>query len=127
MQKVTAENSCLEIAPGLHRGVLHDGYDDPNSGFLGMAPAVCKPMRGVPIEMDAGDVLCFHQKTPHRALQNRSDWVRWSIDMRYEATEKATLSGRDKGLIARSSRAPSSVTSYEQWLQQWEAVPAGAY
>ena len=89
-----------------------------------------KPERillGRSIEMDRGDVLCFSQKMPHRALSNRSDTVRWSMDVRYEATGQATESGKDKAFIVRSPRNPEAIMSCEAWLQKWQGQPKGTY
>ena len=127
LQPVTEENSCLQVAPGHHRGVLHEGYDDPETGFLGLAPDVREQLEGVSIEMAPGDALCFTQLTPHRALPNRSEQVRWSIDVRYEPTAQATEAGQKQGFIAHSASNPSAVLTYEGWLKQWESIPAGSY
>jgi len=77
--------------------------------------------------MEPGDVLCFTQLLPHRALPNRSDAVRWSMDVRYEATPTATESGKKQGFIARSAVNPASVETYEQWLAKWADIPKGGY
>lgn len=127
LQPVTEENSCLQVAPGHHRGPLHEGYDDPETGFLGLTPEVRDQLEGVSIEMVPGDALCFTQLTPHRALPNRSDQVRWSIDVRYEPTAQATATGQKQGFVARSESDPSSVIAYADWLKQWETIPAGSY
>lgn len=127
LQRVTEKNSCLQMAAGRHRGELHEGYNNPESGFLGMTPAAQATLKGISIEMDPGDVLCFTQKTPHRALPNLSDAVRWSMDVRYEATPTATASGQKLGFVARSRVNPESVTTYEQWAKKWENIPRGSY
>ncbi|MDE0463264.1 MAG: phytanoyl-CoA dioxygenase family protein [Caldilineaceae bacterium] len=127
LQPVTEHNSCLQVAPGLHRGPLHEGWNDPETGFLGLAPEVRDSLKGVSIEMEPGDALCFTQITPHRALPNRSNQVRWSIDVRYESTAQATETGQKQGFVAHSLSDPTSVLSYEEWLTQWEDIPAGSY
>ena len=127
LQAVTEHNSCLQIAPGLHRGALHDGWKDPETGFLGLAPQVRQRLEGISVQMAAGDALCFTQLTPHRALPNRSNQVRWSIDVRYEPTAQATEAGRKQGFVAHSLDHPDSVLSYQPWLQQWQEIPAGSY
>ena len=127
LQPVTEHNSCLQIAPGLHRGPLHEGWNDPETGFLGLSPEVRESLKGVSIEMEPGDALCFTQITPHRALPNRSNQVRWSIDVRYEPTAQATAAGQKQGFVAHSPKAPNAVPTYEEWLKKWEAIPAGTY
>ena len=127
LQPVTERNSCLQVAPGLHRGPLHEGWNDPETGFLGLAPEVRDALQGVSIEMEPGDALCFTQITPHRALPNRSNQVRWSIDVRYEPTAQATAAGQKQGFVARSPNSPNAVPTYEQWLKRWETIPTGSY
>ena len=127
LQAVGEHNSCLQVAPRRHRGPLYDGHHDQETGFLGLSPEDRQGLQGVSIEMEPGDLLCFTQKTPHRALPNRSDAVRWSLDVRYEATDRATESGRDKGFVARSPRDPAAVVPYADWERRWADVPKGNY
>lgn len=127
IQPVTEYNSCLQVAPGLHRGPLHEGWNDPETGYLGLAPEVRDALEGVSIEMEPGDALCFTQITPHRALSNRSNQVRWSIDVRYEPTAQATAAGQKQGFVAHSPEKPGAVPTYEQWLKKWEEIPSGSY
>lgn len=127
LQRVTEMNSCLQVAPGFYRNDLREGHDDEESGFLGLSKADAAALRAVSIEMDPGDVLCFNQLLPHRALPNRSDAVRWSMDIRYESTTDATESGRKMGFIARSAADPASETPYTDWLAKWADMPKGSY
>ena len=127
LQPVTEHNSCLQVAPGLHRGPLHEGWNNPETGFLGIAPEVRDALKGVSIEMLPGDALCFTQITPHRALPNRSNQVRWSIDVRYEPTAQATEAGQKQGFVAHSPADPNAVPTYEQWLKKWAEIPSGSY
>ena len=127
LQAVAEHNSCLQVSPRMHRGPLFAGHHDGETGFLGLSPQDRQELQGVSVAMQPGDLLCFSQKTPHRALSNRSDAVRWSLDVRYEATDQATESGRDKGFIARSPRKPAAVVDYAEWERRWAGVPQGSY
>jgi phytanoyl-CoA hydroxylase len=127
LQRVTEHNSCLQIAPGHHQDPLYANYDDAETGFVGLSPEDRKNLVGRSVEMDAGDVLCFTQRMPHRALSNQSDTVRWSMDVRYEATTNATESGKKQGFIARSPSDPQQVLPFEAWMHKWDAIPAGSY
>ena len=122
---MTEENSCLQVVPGAFG--LFPSHDH-ETGFLAVAPELDSNLQGVSIEMEPGDALIFDQLTLHRALPNRSDRVRWSIDIRFERTEFATPRGAAQGAIARSVRDPQSVTSYETWeRKKWDSIPEGAY
>ena len=125
MLPVNEQNSCLQVAPGMHRGELYEAHDHA-SGFIGLSADMQENTVGVSVEMAPGDVLCFTQLTPHRALPNRSAGVRWSMDVRYETLEGATEVGLDKGFVARASD-PSRVTDCQTWLALWEALPRGTY
>ncbi len=127
LQDVSPENSCLQVAPGLQNGKLHKGYDDPETGFLGVTPEVRKTLVGKPIEMKRGDVLLFTQMTPHGAMRNRRQEVRWSMDLRFESTDTPTSGGKEYGFIARSLRAPESVCDYQTWRTQWGADLGNGY
>lgn len=134
LQKVTTENSCLQVAEGYHRGAMYAITEDEETGFLGISKEERASLPGIPVEMEAGDALCFTQLTPHAALPNQSDAVRWSIDLRYQATRDALvdeynveIGGRDKGFIARSAADPESVATWESWERQWEGEPYSAY
>jgi len=71
------------------------------------------------IELAPGDSCLCPQTTPHRAMSNHSDAVRWSMDMRCVATPDAMPPALDVGLIARSAD-PSTLTSYDEWLVKWD-------
>ncbi len=127
LQKVTEHNSCLQVAPGFFTNRLRDGHRDEESGFLGLGKEDVRQLKGLSIEMEPGDALCFTQLLPHRAVPNLSDAVRWSMDIRYEATPTATASGKAQGFVARSLADPGSVETYEQWLPKWAHIPRGGY
>ena len=134
LMRVTTENSCLQVAEGYHRGDMYAITEDEETGFLGISKEERAAIPGIPIEMEAGDALCFTQLTPHAALPNKSDAVRWSIDLRYQSIADAMVSeynveigGRDKGFIARSESDPASVATWESWESQWEGEPYSAY
>ncbi|MDF2670013.1 MAG: hypothetical protein K0R67_2319 [Paenibacillus sp.] len=127
LQKVTEQNSCLQVAPGFFTDRLLDGHRDEESGFLGLGKEDISHLKGLSIEMEPGDALCFTQLLPHRAVPNLSEAVRWSMDIRYEATATATASGKAQGFVVRSLTDPSSVETYEQWLTKWTNIPRGGY
>jgi hypothetical protein len=95
-----AERGCLAVAPGSHRwglqpeavageaNVAQSTGDRQERIYRGNAERVA----GERIEllpMRAGDVLIFNSMLVHTAVENRSDFVRWSVDLRFEATYDA--------------------------------------
>ena len=134
LMRVTTENSCLQVAEGYHRGAMYAITEDEETGFLGISKEERASLPGIPVEMEAGDALCFTQLTPHAALPNRSDAVRWSIDLRYQSISDAMvdeynveIGGRDKGFIARSEADPTAAATWQSWARQWEDEPYSAY
>lgn len=126
LKKVTEYNSCMQVAPGFFQDRLLEAYDDV-SGFIGLSKQDAAKLKPVSVEMEPGDLLCFTQLMPHRALPNQSDAVRWSMDVRYEALPTATESGSIQGFTARSEANPDAVDTYEQWLEKWKEIPCGSY
>ena len=117
LQKVFPEYSCLGVHPDYNSGKLFEGYED-ETGFLGIRPEDRKNLKSVPVEMDAGDLLCFTSLTPHHAYTNETDRVRWSLDIRYQATDSVDPSEEQEniGFLVRSKEDPSRVESFEQWF-----------
>jgi phytanoyl-CoA hydroxylase len=81
-------NSCLEIADiDLERGIYKSCYP-PGAPYVGMQTTdIDKLVNKRKVLMQRGDVFCIHKHLPHRSLNNDSDNVRWSIDIRYQSTQ----------------------------------------
>ena len=127
LKAVCERNSCLQVAPNGHGDRLFPDYQDQETGFKGIDRAEWNKLHGISVEMQRGDALCFTQLTPHRALANRSETVRWSMDMRYEATQTATESGKQFGFVARSEKDPAAVMGREEWLAKWDGIAEQTY
>ncbi len=120
---VTVENGCLEVIPGSHRAGLMPhgevrGY--PNEGIQeGYVPVG----RQVPCPVRRGGVVVFQHKTAHRSFPNRTDRIRWSVDVRYSDPSKPT--GRDEvpGFVVRSQAHPErTAKSHLDWLKRMQGV-----
>ena len=86
----------------------------------------------IPIPMNFGDILVFHNLTFHASKINQSDQVRWSTDIRFRTTpgymklskeEKVGHEALDQAL--RSSLKPSLVVKSQhaatiQTFEEWE-------
>ena len=116
---VDEQNGCLHMLPGGH---LHappyarqwepDRFTPELNGLVGL-----------PIPMRVGDALLIHQHLPHVSPPNRSDHVRWSVDIRYQDGRLRTKSVREPGFLARSEQRPEDVvTDHEGYLRIREAV-----
>lgn len=120
---VTVENGCLAVIPGSHRAGLMPhgavrGY--PNEGIQeGYVPVG----RQVPCPVRKGGVVVFQHKTAHRSFPNRTDRIRWSVDVRYSDPSKPT--GRDEvpGFVARSHAHPErAAKSHLDWQKRMQGV-----
>ncbi|HLY67505.1 MAG TPA: phytanoyl-CoA dioxygenase family protein [Chloroflexota bacterium] len=123
LQPVDPESGCLQVMSLLDtKNRMFDqwDYDYARTGFLGLSPADVAAHIAIPFTMQPGDLLAFTQRTPHGAAPNLSDHIRWSVDIRYEATATATLLGQKYGFVAQSIDNPAAVTPLEAWLQKRE-------
>lgn len=120
----TNEHSgCLRVARGSHRkGILPYSAKDgiPSTALTGCEIVSCPTA--------ARGAVIFTQLLAHGSFdQSTLDFVRWSMDIRYSVLGMPT--GRDEvpGFVARSRKAPDSVTrSAEEWRALIDAVPGAS-
>ena len=93
-------------------------FEYERTGFLGLSPEDQAAYTHHVMRMGPGDVLMFNQLVPHGAAPNETRHIRWSVDVRYEATETATVIGRRYGFVAQSRKNPASETSLEDWMKK---------
>jgi hypothetical protein len=103
---------------------------------LTIEPASMPPAEAVTMPVRKGSVLLFTNRTPHRSIENVTDVVRWSADLRYQSaalpTNYQTAEGRpwqehgqgepvacyppEADFLVRSRRRPSDVvTSWQRF------------
>jgi len=119
---VDEEVGCLQVVPGSHLGgiVQHCPAVGPD-GVLGVTDDRVPLEDAVSLPMARGSVLILHRRTLHAALPNKSDRLRWSLDLRYQPIGQPT--GRDifPGFVARSRNAPhTEMRDAEEWTAMWE-------
>lgn len=118
----TKLTGCMEIIPHAFKG----GYlTHQAEGGTTIVDELMPSIRPVAAECRKGSVVIMNKYTPHRGTSNRSDNVRWSMDLRYHQT--GAPSGRDfqPSFVVRSQSNPESImTSYEEWCRQWEEALA---
>lgn len=120
----TLENGGMEVIPGSHKvGLIEHEHDmGPAGNFSGIpderlpegAPVAC-PIR-------KGGLLIIQHRTAHRSVPNRSDHIRWSLDLRY--SDPSFPTGRDgtPGFIARSRKHPEAVAkNHLDWLKLFDS------
>ena len=63
-----------------------------------------------------GSAILFNDRCIHMSTPNRSDGVRWSVDLRYQPTDQDPMPSHGAGFLARSERNPERVATLEDWL-----------
>ena len=129
LQEVDATSGTLQVISRQDTGDVifpSEVCDFDRTGFLRILPADVARYTALPQSMGPGDVLAFNQRTPHGAAPNLTDHIRWSVDIRYEATATATVVGRKYGFVAQSRNDPQSETSLAEWLKKRQAPSAYA-
>ena len=92
---VNEANGCLWLIPGSQHWGLQDGARGADLNIRTFADVEA---RGTPrpLPMRRGDILLFSNLTMHASQVNRSDHVRWSLDLRYSAFPAADMSTRER-------------------------------
>lgn len=121
----TVENGCMEVIAESHKVPLinHVTGLGPGRNFKGIVDEALPDGEQVQCPVPLGGVLLIQHKTIHRSGPNRSDHIRWSMDIRYSDPRMPT--GRDgvPGFIARSEADPASVANtLADWLKLFESV-----
>ena len=118
----TLENGCLHIIPGTHkkRVAAHDRDTYTGTGYFEIAPALIEKRKKeiLALPMRAGSAVLFNDRLIHASTPNRSDHVRWSVDLRYQPTDQDPMPQHGAGFLARSQKFPDRVAILEDWLEQ---------
>jgi ectoine hydroxylase-related dioxygenase (phytanoyl-CoA dioxygenase family) len=76
----SVENGCTEVFPGCHR---HGCLSPEDGDYHELPPGLIDETKGVPLELEPGDVAIFGGFTPHRSAPNRSDSWRRQLYLSY--------------------------------------------
>ena len=124
LSDATVENGCLAVLPGSHR----EGYSvhcpqgtRVNPAGLDRIPEETFDTNELlPMPMKRGGALVFHRRMIHGSLPNKSDELRWSMDLRYLPVGQPTGYTQLPGFVARSRTDPDSeLRAPEQWHRTW--------
>ncbi|MDA1347936.1 MAG: phytanoyl-CoA dioxygenase family protein [Chloroflexi bacterium] len=116
------EAGCLQLVPWSHDEGLAFHCAGPNAATPGLhiPDDQFRIEDAVAIPMKRGSALFMHRLTCHGSLPNKSDRIRWSLDLRYNPIGQPT--GRDvfPGFVARSKAHPETeLRDPEAWAQSW--------
>lgn len=84
----TIERGCLQVAPRQHKGAVmpHHLPEGLHGGLLQMVTPDFSNDDIVDAPVPKGGALLMTNRTPHRSVENSSDVIRWSMDLRYQST-----------------------------------------
>lgn len=84
IDRVTIENSCVNIIPGSHRAVIPHIRASQDKAFSEEAdPAYFDAAKAVPIELEPGEFFLFTEKLLHQSNANTSNMRRMGMAMRF--------------------------------------------
>jgi len=83
----TEENGCLQVLARAHRQGVARHYTGGHAGYLEVPADELPEGEVVTVPVPLGGVLFMTNLTPHRSTENRTDVVRWSIDLRYQGAD----------------------------------------
>jgi phytanoyl-CoA hydroxylase len=122
MVDATLENGCMEVMPGVFR---HGYLKHQAEGGTTIRPELLPEVPPRPVPVKQGGVIFMHRHTPHRSIPNRTDEVRWSIDLRYQPNGTPTGRPFHPEFVVRSSAYPeSALTDHAEWSRRWEEALA---
>lgn len=125
--EATEENGCLQIWPRTHRTRILSfhaetysgtGYLEIDDAHLARLQAEGRLEKRQPVSLPlaAGGAILFNDRCIHMSTPNRSDHVRWSVDLRYQSTDQDPMPQHGAGFLARSVLHPERVATLEDWL-----------
>ncbi len=118
------ENGCLVVAKNSHNNglVLHCTKTEKRPQWKQIEiPGEYVTEDNIPLEMEPGDVLFLTKLTKHCSLENHSDDIRWSFDLRYQPIGQPTGRAHFPGFVARSKHTPDSVLKdHKLWRNMWQ-------
>jgi phytanoyl-CoA hydroxylase len=86
----TEENGCLWVLPRQHEGEVLRHQSRPGKGYLEIPESELPPGEPIPAPVPKGGVLLLTNRTPHVSFENKTEMVRWSMDLRYQSAALPT-------------------------------------
>ncbi|MGI8915895.1 MAG: phytanoyl-CoA dioxygenase family protein [Chloroflexota bacterium] len=121
----TEENGCLCVVPRSHHGglVTHCSAQKGGARHGLHIPDALRGDNVVPVPIKRGGALFLSRRTMHASLQNESDGVRWSFDLRYQPIGQPTGRPVFPSFVVRSRQQPErAVTDWRTWADLWRTA-----
>ena len=125
---VDEKNGCMQVVKEGHNPAsmlehkLEKKAGVKDSWYLYIEEKNIPSEKIITCKMKAGSVLFLHQLVPHRSLENYSENVRWSVDLRFQnPNDKAGFhTGLIDPIIMRKSDDPEYKADWTSWLEGHE-------
>lgn len=114
----TLENGCLHIKPGTHKKKLLKWHRETvtGTGYTALREEQLGKRETVALPVKAGSAILFNDRLLHMSTPNRSNTVRWSVDLRYQPTDQDPMPQHGAGFLGRSRLYPERVATLDDWL-----------
>lgn len=116
-------NGTLRVIPRAHKEPLRRHIRPPEGegGSYTVAPDELPDTEPITVPVRRGSLLLLHCRTPHGSDPNRSDSVRWSMDLRWNDARLPNGRPQLPGMLVRSQETPELVVDKrEDWLTAWK-------
>jgi len=92
----TEERGCMWVIPGMHKGPVLTHRPDQMAHYLEIDEALFGGRQPICCPVMKGGALLMTNRTPHASFENKSDIVRWSMDLRYQSADLPTNAKIDR-------------------------------
>ena len=89
MTDAEEENGCLASIPASHLNGSHQHVPGPIPREPTVPAEIIDNRQGESLPVKRGGIIMFHKENIHCARSNRSDRIRWSVDIRYHPIGQA--------------------------------------
>jgi ectoine hydroxylase-related dioxygenase (phytanoyl-CoA dioxygenase family) len=87
----TEENGCMWVIPKMHKSGVYGHEPDKIAHYLQLKEEyVNDKSKWVCCPVKKGGAFFVTNRTPHASFENKTDMVRWSMDLRYQAASLPT-------------------------------------
>jgi len=111
-------NGCLHVWPRTHKTQLIPYHQESytGTGYTEIDLKEKADRHALPLPVKAGSAILFNDRCIHMSTPNRSNHVRWSVDLRYQPTGQERMPEYGTGFLARSRQFPNRVATLGDWM-----------
>ena len=115
------ENGCLVSIPGSHLEGAHRHVPGEIPREPTVPADIIRGRKGNALPVGRGGIIIFHKQNIHCSKPNRSNRLRWSLDLRYHPVGQASGRPAFPGFVARSRANPDTeLKDPARWNRMWQ-------